>query len=384
VPSALAAEVTVRVEGNSATLLPRTTVTVPTTAVKPDGVNECAGGSAGVALWAATGGNIQASYFNGLGYFISKVMGEGYDWPDPRSWEYWRNGASSGTGLCDDPVQQGDEILMLITRCDGYDANYNCTSPEILPLKLTIPTVVTLGQPVAATVQASAKSGTLSPVSGAAVSGADASVTTGSDGKAELTFSARGVKTVTTTAQHRIRDSREVCVTDGADGYCGTTPAPGVAPPPPSASGSSLVASGPCKTNGRDGLCGTTDTTQPWSHLGTPAHGKRFARGKAPRTLSGTIESDGSGIAKVELRLTRRNGKVCGTFDGGAERFVKLKRCGAERGKWFTIGDRESWSYLLPGALSAGRYVLDVRVTDKAGNKTTLARGYTRSVFHVG
>jgi hypothetical protein len=106
-----------------------------------------------------------------------------------------------------------------------------------------------------------------------------------------------------------------------------------------------------------------------------------FARGKAPRALRGTAVAEG--IVKVELRLTRRAGDRCHTFSDQTESWKAMRRCGAERGTWFAIGSGSAWSYLLPGALTAGRYVFDVRVTDSIGNRSTLARGSTRNVFHV-
>jgi hypothetical protein len=84
------------------------------------------------------------------------------------------------------------------------------------------------------------------------------------------------------------------------------------------------------------------------------------------------------------LRLTRTDGGRCQTFDGRRERMVALRRCGAKRGKWFSAGDREQWSYLLPTRLGPGRYVLDVQVADRAGNvDTLLQRTRTRVVFTV-
>ena len=112
--------------------------------------------------------------------------------------------------------------------------------------------------------------------------------------------------------------------------------------------------------------------------------GQRFAKGKGPRSLRGTVTPDPSGIADVLLRLTRNDRGRCQTFDGRSERLVALKRCGARHGKWFSAGDREQWSYLLPARLARGRYVLDVRVRDRAGNvDSLLQRTRTRVVFTV-
>ncbi len=84
----------------------------------------------------------------------------------------------------------------------------------------------------------------------------------------------------------------------------------------------------------------------------------------------------------MQLRLTRRLGRRCATLDAARERWVRPARCGAAGGRWFSVGDRVSWSYLLPAALTRGRYVLDVRTVDGAGNatpeKTTRDRDPTR------
>jgi hypothetical protein len=54
------------------------------------------------------------------------------------------------------------------------------------------------------------------------------------------------------------------------------------------------------------------------------------------------------------------------------------------RGRWFAVGDRAQWSYLLPARLGRGRWVLDVEVTDRTGRRdTTLQRGRNRVVFFV-
>ena len=137
-------------------------------------------------------------------------------------------------------------------------------------------------------------------------------------------------------------------------------------------------------TTGDDGACGTKDRRAPRGKIVSIREGQRFGRGKGPRTLSGIVAPDPSGLAAVRLRLTRNDGGRCATFDGRSERFATLKRCGATRGRWFNAGDREAWSYLLPARLGRGRYVLDVQARDRAGNvDTLLQRTRTRVVFHV-
>ena len=97
---------------------------------------------------------------------------------------------------------------------------------------------------------------------------------------------------------------------------------------------------------------------------------------KGPRVLRGSF----SDARVVKLRLTKRVGKRCWYFSGRSERF---KRIGCGKGAYFAIGDKASWSYLLPSRLGPGRYVLDAVAIDSSGNRTPLARGTTRVVFSV-
>ena len=58
--------------------------------------------------------------------------------------------------------------------------------------------------------------------------------------------------------------------------------------------------------------------------------------------------------------------------------------CAAARGSFFQIASGgDSFSYLLPSRLPPGRYVLDIKATDSAGNRTPLDRGSSRIVFYV-
>ena len=90
----------------------------------------------------------------------------------------------------------------------------------------------------------------------------------------------------------------------------------------------------------------TKDTTAPTATIAGLK--KRYAHGRGPRELRGTVSADPSGIKSVRLAITRRKGDRCWTFAGGRERFVR-HRCGGW--KSFKIGDRADWSYLLPERL---------------------------------
>jgi hypothetical protein len=189
-----------------------------------------------------------------------------------------------------------------------------------------------------------------------------------------VSFSAAGPVNVQATKPGTVRSATETtCVTTGADGACGTSPGTGT--------GTGGPASAPCVTNGADGRCGTPDRSAPRVRLRGLRDGHRYTRRNAPRTLRGTVSSDASGLRAIQVRLKRRDGRECTAYSGSRERWV-TRTCW-HNAKWFGVGDRESWSYLLPGRLTRGRYTLDVRAVDGAGNVSSLKRGRSRVVFRV-
>ena len=345
---ASAAAVTVRVEGGAATLLAPTPVTLgdPGDVVGPAA---CAGDSAYAALDAATNQNWDRQSF------FKTVLGETRG-ADPAKTDYWaewigRGGAYiSGQGVCNDHLQAGDELLI-----QADDADPVTFVPLYPPVLLTgLPATVPPGTPFSVSVtrfpvDPMTFSAAPAPAAGATVSGGDAPVTADSSGKATLTIGARGPASIRATLGLARTVILHTCVTDGADGYCDTTAAPA------GAAGATAAA---------------RDTTPAFGRIAAIREGERFAHGKGPRELRGTVAADPSGIADVRLRLTRRNGKRCERFDGGAARWVKAARCGTENASFFSIGSAASWSYLLPEALGPGRYVLDTQTVDGAGNVT--------------
>jgi hypothetical protein len=147
----------------------------------------------------------------------------------------------------------------------------------------------------------------------------------------------RGVNILKATKPGAIRSNAvKVCITNGADGSCGT-----VAPPPP-------------------------DTVAPIATIDGIRNGQRFSRRHAPRELHGTASDDRSGLWAVKIRLTRKFRKTCWYFSGTKERFLK-RTCGKKHA--FKVGDQTTWSYLLPSRLKRGRYVLDTYAIDKAFNR---------------
>jgi hypothetical protein len=369
--SAAAATVTVRVEGAQQTLVPRTTVvTSPGTFEVRDG-GSCSSASAGGALQLATGGD-WGGRTDSQGQRVETIKGETYLLGNEFSGRYWQvfvNNDAAQSGVCALGLQDGDQLL-IEAACGG--ATDGCYGDG--PLDLIAPGTARPGEAFAVHVNETAYDDKFNFVKGnsqgAAVSGGGTTSTTDAVGNASVTLTARGptVLTVTKSSSHGtlVPDRETVCVTDGSDGACGTT------------------ASAPCLTTGDDGNCGTKDKRAPRGKIESIREGQHFGKGKGPRALKGIVTADPSGIADVRLRLTRNDHGTCQTFDGRTERLVKLKRCGAKRGKWFSAGDREQWSYLLPSRLGRGRWVLDLQARDKAGNvDTLLQRTRTRVVFTV-
>ncbi|QEC48511.1 hypothetical protein FSW04_13675 [Baekduia soli] len=210
------------------------------------------------------------------------------------------------------------------------------------------------------------------PAAGATVTAGTASATTGADGTASLTLPAGGPVAIVATQGNRVPDRSTVCVTDGGDGFCGSAVAP---PAPPSAA---------CVSTGLDGFCGSPDRRAAYGFITSVANGRRFAAGRGPRELSGRVDEEPSGIADIRLRLSRSGAGACAGYDARRERFVATKRCSVTKAAWFSAGSLSPWRYLLPARLGKGRYVLDVQVVDKAGNRdSALARGRNRVVFTV-
>ena len=97
--------------------------------------------------------------------------------------------------------------------------------------------------------------------------------------------------------------------------------------------------------------------------------------------LAGTVSAHGASVTSISLRLRRTYRGRCWAYNGSSER---LQRVRCNKGSFFQISSGEdSFSYLLPSRLPAGRYVLDVEATDSSGNRTALARGSSRVVFYV-
>ena len=371
------ANVTVRVEGQSATLVPRTAIRTSTDPVVKDGnaAHSCSGTAAAGALEKATAGNWGGTWNNAFGYSVERILDESHVFPAPDYFALWINNKSATEGVCGmtTELQEGDDVLFFVDRCVSDPVTFLCTNPPVLPLGLTTPRTVTPGVPFSVTVVEYAADGKPSPAVGASVAGGDAAATTDAAGTAAVTLGAAGPRTLRATMANRAPSASEpVCATSGSDGACG------------SAAAGTAESAATCVTDADDGRCGTRDRRAPAVRLVGVRDGQRFARGKAPRRLKATVDSDPSGLLMVKLRLTRTDRGRCSYFSGRFERLRRI-RCGATRAAWFSVGDRQNVDYLLPRALPRGRYVLDVNAIDKAFNRNdTRRRGVNRIVFHVG
>ncbi len=344
------ADVNVRVEGATATLVD-TTVASTGAAVTKSGAT-CAGDSAAGALDRATGGDFEADNFGGS-LFVSSIKGETVTYEfgsNQRFWAFNHTNQFSQAGMCEYTPPNGDELLFY-PRCDGTPSA-GCFEGAVLDL--TAPATATTGVPFSVTVREYTDEGVGSPVSGASVGG----TTTGADGTAQITAAKAGPVALVATKGKQVRDSATVTVSDPPvysvpDGPTGTpTVIPTVAP----------------------------DTAAPFSTIRDIKEKQVFRkRRKAPRTLKATITDDSS-LEAVRLSITRRRGKKCRAFNDRRGRFVKV-RCG--RHPRFDIGTDKTVSFLLPKRLGKGRYVFDVVSTDVAGNQEQLARGRNRVVFKV-
>ena len=343
-PTALAADVNVRVEGSPGTLVPRTTVTTQAGSFSKDGdpSHTCSAASAGGALDRATGGDWSARW-GAFGYEIQTIKGERHasEAGDPTGtyWSFWINYRPASEGACTLEAQTGDDLLFF-PSCFGQ----GCVEPT--PLRIaSIPQSAQPGRPfdvrvvrIAVTYDASFNAITTEqPASGATVTAGGRSFTAGADGVARVALDGRSLAAVQASKPGHVRSASEsVCVD------CG----PSFAPP-------------------------ARDLSAPAATIASLRNGAVYSRRRAPRLLRGSVTADPSGLHSVKLKLTRRVGKRCSYFSGRRERFVRM-RCG--RGSFLRIGDRADWSYLLPKRLGRGRYVLEVKAIDGAFNRGAPAR----------
>ena len=182
--------VTVRVEGQNATLLERTRVTLPD-------VNSTIPGCETTRWTAADAIDIATNRNWDRDDFAQTILGETHEFMDNSDfWAFWHGTSGtyrfSQTGICQTVMNEGEEVLMLVDRTPP--PTFASTS---FPLALRgVPAAVQVGTPVTVSVVTFATDGTASPVAGATVAGGGATAVTGANGSAVLRFPRPGSFTV--------------------------------------------------------------------------------------------------------------------------------------------------------------------------------------------
>jgi hypothetical protein len=375
-PVALAgtpATVTVRVLGqgpNYEVLTPPTQVTTTTTEVTKNG-GACSGTSAGGALELATKGDWEGSWSSKYkDYELTSIDGKSFPFeegsPANYYWSFWRNNVYSEVGVCEAELEAGDQILFF-PSCYGERCP---ASPNLLSIET--PPTAEVGKPTTVRVFSYNAKGERSPAANVTVGGGGVSAETDIEGRATLRFSEDGTFLLRASGANgeepkSIPGETYVCAHEGEDGTCGTKAPVAISLSAPSSVGGSVPApyAGPYAL--------VADATG-------IADGQLYPRGRGPRVLSGTVSSHAS-VTSISLRLRRTYRGRCWAYSGSSERLRRV-RCG--QGSFFQIASGgDSFSYLLPSRLPAGRYVLDIQATDSAGNRTSLDRGSSRIVFYV-
>jgi hypothetical protein len=373
----MAAKVTVEIEGQTVVKAP-TLVTTAASVAKAGGAS-CSGAFPATALETAVAGN-----WDGPAFGVTRVEGEEHPFVSGgSSWAVYVNGQFINDTACDHPLVDGDKVLL-------WWSNAYATEGYTEPVLLDAPAAAVPGTPFTVKVNEATTDFNIYPSTtvisesvGATVTGGTTAVTTGAGGVAQVTVSG-GPYTLVATKGNRAPARISGCATTGSDGFCGTKAIICPAGSNPCGQTPPIGLPKPCVTNGSDGFCGSPDKVVANAVITAVSEGKKYKKGAGPRELAGKVADDGSGVADIRLRLTRTDGRKCATYDGKSEKFKALKKCGAARGVWFSVGAKQDFTYLLPSKLGRGRYVLDVEVTDKAGNTTkSLARGTSRVVFFV-
>ncbi|MGI8801885.1 MAG: hypothetical protein ACR2KV_06890 [Solirubrobacteraceae bacterium] len=375
--------VTVRVEGSTATLIPPTLVATQPASYTPVGKSSpCPGTSAAEALDLATlanGTTWNGTFFSSFGdYLVASIAGEAHPTgaTDGHYWAFWYDHKPAQLGVCGQPLNPNDEILFFPDCFGACPAGF--VSPAVLGL--TAPTVVQKGSPVGVQVTAYANAdGAASPATGATVSGGGVTSAPTVNGAATLTFPSVGTFILRAEGTNDVRsEPHTICVHDGDDGNCGTAAAPGSTTTTPTTS----TPPPTCTTNGRDGRCGTTDQTAPRGRLSI-AEGTHYRHGHGPRVLTGRVDTDPSGLRDVLMRVTRVvTHRRCESYSAARRRFAKAT-CGVTHAAAFSIGNAPTFSYLMPAALSKGRYTVEVEAVDGAGNHDAASPGRNEIVFRV-
>jgi hypothetical protein len=272
------------------------------------------------------------------------------------AWGYAVDDTTAVVGGCQIALAPGNEVLWA----------YNYFNLKHL-LSLSGPASVSVGTPFTVHVT---DGQTGAPISGAAIGEVAGEVTTtipsspltDANGNATVVLAHAGTVKLKATQSESVRSNGlAVCVHNGNDGTCGTT-----VPHEPITKGEPEILH---------------PAPPDVAMIGGVKNGHHYPRHGGPRILRGLVQVPADGtLREVRISLQRRNGGRCQVFSGTKETFVHA-RCGVTR--FFSVGGSESFSYLLPAPLPAGRYVYEIEGVNGAGQPTKLVRGVSKVVFRV-
>jgi hypothetical protein len=427
--TAAARPVVVRVETRamgtiaSGAFVPRVAVD-PTDAVTVNG-QTCAATSPLAALNAAVGaGNWGVpGGTNGTAVMTIKGLSPG---ASPWNWVlYVDQHFVRADQACSYEVPPGSEVLFYQGCTNTSGSGCYSEGPLYMrirdggPYDIAAQTVPGRGAPVVVHLVSLTQNGGIGPATGATSASVrtDENVVGKSDdptkiGEAGISFTGYGPHTIMAFNGPGTRPPvrMNVCVSEGNDGYCGSTK---VSPPPEIPYDPS-----PCATNGHDGFCGTTDTSGPIAHVTNIRQKQTFKKRKGPGQIKGTIDTDPNGVKDVRLRLTRvtttrvaiktkkkgtarksalvattakkkakkryRTVKRCSVWDDGTA-LLETAKCGVKP-KWFQgeLSDlRNEFTYSFALTLPAGAYTLEVLATDENGYPDAVTPGRNVVTFTV-
>lgn len=418
--SAVADSVTVRIEGRSGPLFPSASVTLPTGPVAPvgatAGTGTCPGNSVVGAVDAATNHFWNGTWSDANGWSLDKV--DSLSGLTGGQWLVFVDEVVSNDPPCGAILNNNDRLL-IYPACNPGTSASGCFTAG--PLELEAPPMAGPGTPINMRVWQLDVSNdgkwksTRGPAPGASVTGPDGSTTadvaTITPGAAVLTIAEKGPSTIAAVKANRAGDRATVCISDGGDGYCGTT----IAPPVP------FDPYAFCQTTGSDGYCNSPDRVAPVGHIGTPLHDHKYGNGAAPSKFAGTVDFDPSETDHVNLRLVRSvkapvtkvtkrkvwvtkkvHGKrvrkrvtkkkvrkvkqtVCYSWSDASSEFKRMKNCNVSTAPLFKAQGAEEWTYEFLSALPGGSYTLDAQAVDGAGNADSVPElGRNRVTFSIG
>jgi hypothetical protein len=428
--SAQADAVTLRIEGMNGPIFERASVGLPTAPVAPAGApanQTCAGTTVIGAVHAAVSGSWSGDWSDTTGWSLKQIqslIASPTAAPRQAKWVTFINGVLVNDPPCQKTLSGGDNLLVYPACLPTATSFSNCWREGPLDLRGPNNGVGGVGSPVKFTVfettvtldNQGIGSGQTSTSADATLSGPEGSAQTDSKygtGEGALWFVNRGPAIVTANKDSHVPDRIGVCLSDGADGYCGTTK-PDQTPFDP-------FSFCQQQTNGSDGYCGSPDKMAPLGRISKPVEAASFAKGAGPTKLNGTVDFDPTLTDHVDLRLMRQitanvivrykkkrvtvkkrvHGKivkkrvtkkipvkkkraVCYSWVDATSTWKKLKKCDPTTATTFRAEGAEIWSYSFLSALPGGKYTFDAIAQDGAGNTdSTPEPGRNRVSFKV-